>query len=149
MQIQLLQNLRAAIFVVSITLQKRFAFNNYLFQNKITAFIGVFFLTIAFIFIVTSLYQFIRSKNSIITIRSATSLQKTGIYQITRNPMYLALFMVYLGLTCLLGNWWNLILLPLLLVMIQKYVVKNEEKYLEREFGQEFIDYKLKVRRWL
>jgi len=63
--------------------------------------------------------------------------------------MYLGLVFAYLGLTCFLGNCWNLLLLPLLILLIQEYVIKKEERYLQEEFGQEYESYKSKVRRWL
>lgn len=73
----------------------------------------------------------------------------TGIYGITRNPMYVGLAMVYLGITCIIGNWWNIIVLPLLFLIVQEYIISREEKYLEFEFGQQYDDYKRIVRRWL
>jgi protein-S-isoprenylcysteine O-methyltransferase Ste14 len=63
--------------------------------------------------------------------------------------MYVALAFVYLGISCLIGNWWNIIFFPFILLIFQEYVIKREEKYLERAFGKEYLDYKDKVRRWL
>ena len=80
---------------------------------------------------------------------AASTLVITGPYELTRNPMYLGLVMVNLGLSFLIGNWWNIILLPLLLLIIQEYIIKKEEKYLVRKFGQQYIDYSHRVRRWL
>jgi len=119
------------------------------FHKKCTKISGIIFLIIAIFFLVKSLEQFFQSKNSLITIKPATSLQTTGIYNVTRNPMYVGLAIVYLGISCFIGNWWNVILFFLLLLIIQEYIIKHEEKYLERRFGQEYLDYKLKVRRWL
>jgi protein-S-isoprenylcysteine O-methyltransferase Ste14 len=83
------------------------------------------------------------------TIRRANTLQTTGVYAITRNPMYLSLLLVYLGLTCIAGNWWNVMLLPLLLLVVQQYIIKREERYLMRQFGNSYAEYKARVRRWL
>ena len=63
--------------------------------------------------------------------------------------MYVGLAILYLGITCLIGNWWNVILFPLLFIIVQEYIIKREEKYLELEFGKEYNDYKKTVRRWL
>ncbi len=63
--------------------------------------------------------------------------------------MYVSLLLVYTGLSFLIGNWWNLILLPLLVFIVQEYVIKREENYLDRRFGQQYADYKKRVRRWL
>ena len=111
--------------------------------------IGIILIISALFFLVRSLKQFIQTKNTVILIKPATSLQTTGIYGITRNPMYVGLALVYLGITCLLGNCWNIILFPLPFLIFQEYIIKREEKYLEIEFGQTYIDYKKTVRRWL
>ena len=111
--------------------------------------IGILFFLVAAYFSVRSMKQFIQTKNTIIPNKPAASLQTTGIYHSTRNPMYFGLMMVYLGLSCLIGNWWNIILLPLLLFIIQEFIIKKEEKYLLRKFGQEYTDYCHQVRRWI
>jgi len=85
----------------------------------------------------------------LITIKPATSLQTTGIYSISRNPMYVGLMNLYIGLSFIIGNWWNFILFPALILFIQIVVIRKEEKYLEREFGTLFLQYKQKVRRWI
>jgi Putative protein-S-isoprenylcysteine methyltransferase len=95
------------------------------------------------------LRQFFQSKNTLILIKPASSLQTNGIYRISRNPMYVGLGIIYLGLTCFFGNWWNIILLPLLFLIIQEFIIKREERYLGLEFGQQYEEYKKKVRRWL
>ena len=138
-----------AIFAVSFFLQKKVAINDSMFKKQFILGAGIIFFILALFFIARSLLQFIRSENTVVTIKGASSLQTNGIFEITRNPMYLGLVMVYLGLTCLIGNWWNLIFLPFLLLIIQEYVIKREEKYLERKFGQEYTAYKQVVRRWL
>jgi protein-S-isoprenylcysteine O-methyltransferase Ste14 len=63
--------------------------------------------------------------------------------------MYVGLTIVYLGITCFIGNWWNIILLPLLFLIVQEYVIKREEKYLVLEFGLKYEEYRRTVRRWL
>ena len=136
-------------FIAAILIQSKIKIDDAFFHEKGTKITGVIFLIIAIFFLVKSLGQVFQSKNSLITIKPATSLQTTGIYNVTRNPMYVGLAIVYLGISCFIGNWWNIILFFLLLLIIQEYIIKHEEKYLERRFGQEYLDYKLKVRRWL
>jgi protein-S-isoprenylcysteine O-methyltransferase Ste14 len=63
--------------------------------------------------------------------------------------MYVGLALVYLGISCLIGNWWDIILLSFLLLIVQEYIIKREEKYLECRFGQDYLNYKRKVRRWI
>jgi protein-S-isoprenylcysteine O-methyltransferase Ste14 len=136
------------IFLAARFVQKKISIDNSFFQLQITKFAGIFMVIISLLFLLTSLRTFFQTKNTLILVKPASSLQTRGIYMISRNPMYLGLAILYLGLTFLIGNWWNIILFPLLLLIIQEYIIKREEKYLERAFAQGYLDYKLKVRRW-
>ena len=136
-------------FIIAIFIQKRIPINNSLFQMQWLKISGIVFLVISLFFLVRSLRQFFKTNNTLVLIKPATSLQTDGIYGITRNPMYVGLAIVYLGLSCLIGNWWNFILFPALILIVQEYIIKSEERYLEREFKQEYAIYKTKVRRWL
>ena len=72
-----------------------------------------------------------------------------GPYRFTRNPMYLGMTAIFLGLAVALDNGWLLILaLPVLAVM-RFGVIAREEAYLERRFGTAYLDFKARVRRWL
>jgi protein-S-isoprenylcysteine O-methyltransferase Ste14 len=137
------------IFIAAVFIQKKIPIPDALFQYPTLKIAGIFFIIISLFFSASSLRQFIQSKNTVILIKPATVLQTTGIYGISRNPMYAGVTIMYLGLTCFIGNWWNIILLPLILLIVQEYVIKHEEKYLASEFGQQYEEYKRKVRRWL
>ncbi len=137
------------IFIAAVFIQKRIPLSDTLFHSLAIKVVGVIFLIVALFFLVRSLRQFFLTKNTLILIKPASSLQTTGIYGITRNPMYVGLAIVYLGITCFIGNWWNIILFPLLFLIVQEYIIKREDKYLEFEFGQQYDDYKRIVRRWL
>jgi protein-S-isoprenylcysteine O-methyltransferase Ste14 len=137
------------IFIAGVFIQKQIPISDGLFQLMIIKVVGVILLVIALFFLVRSLRQFSLTKNTLILIKPATSLQTTGIFGITRNPMYVGLAIVYLGITCFIGNWWNIIVFPLLLFIVQEYIIEREERYLELEFGQQYQEYKKKVRRWL
>jgi protein-S-isoprenylcysteine O-methyltransferase Ste14 len=136
-------------FLAAIFIQKIIPINNQIFHSKLIKYLGVVLIITALFFLIRSLMQFFLTKNTVILIKPATSLQTTGIYGITRNPMYVGLLLIYLGITCFIGNWWNIILLPLLIFTIQEYVIKKEERYLKIEFDEEYEKYKASVRRWL
>ena len=136
-------------FLAAEFIQKKAPINDSLFHQLLTKIVGAGFLVIALFFLLRSLRQFFLSKNTLVTIMPTNSLQTNGIYNITRNPMYIGLAILYLGISCLIGNWWNILLFPLLLLLIQEYMIKREEKYLERRFGQVYLDYRSRVRRWL
>ena len=80
---------------------------------------------------------------------AASTLVITGPYKITRNPMYLGLAFVYLGIAIAGQSVWALILLPVVLAIIQRRAIEPEEAFLEKRFGANYISYKEKVPRWL
>ncbi|MDQ6844193.1 MAG: isoprenylcysteine carboxylmethyltransferase family protein [Bacteroidota bacterium] len=136
-------------FLIALFIQKKVFIDDSLFHHRSANIAGVVLLIISLFFLVRSLRQFFQSKNTLVTVKPAFSLQTNGIYGMTRNPMYVGLAVVYLGISCLTGNWWNIILFPFLLLFVQEYIIKREEKYLERRFGQSYVGYKSKVRRWI
>ena len=136
-------------FLAAVFIQKRLPIDASVFHLQVTKVVGILLLVTSLFFLITSFRKFFQSKNTLILIKPASSLQTDGIYNISRNPMYVGLVFIYLGLTCLIGNWWNIILFPILLLIIQQYVIKKEEEYLERAFEVKYTDYKNKVRRWL
>jgi protein-S-isoprenylcysteine O-methyltransferase Ste14 len=81
--------------------------------------------------------------------RAASTLVVVGPYRITRNPMYLGLALVYLGIALADQSVWALILLPVVLNIIQRRAIEPEEAFLERRFGTSYIRYKEKVGRWI
>ena len=118
------------IFIAAIFIQKRVYIDDALFRLTLTREIGILFLITAFFFLTTSLAKFFKTRNTVILVKPASSLQTDGVYAISRNPMYVGLLFIYLGITCFIGNWWNIILVPLLIFIMQAYVIKSEEKYL-------------------
>jgi protein-S-isoprenylcysteine O-methyltransferase Ste14 len=78
-----------------------------------------------------------------------TAVVTTGIYAYTRNPLYLAMMMLYLGIGSLRNSRWHWLLALPTAVALQVAVIAREEAYLERKFGAEYLDYKARVRRWI
>lgn len=139
----------AAIFFIAWFLQKFLSINNTLMEKDATKFIGIIFFLLAVYLGMRGVARFIKTGNTLMTMKPASSLQQEGMYKFTRNPMYLGLISAYLGFTCFFGNWWHIILLPVLIIIMQEYVIKREEKYLERRFGEDYKSYQQKVRRWM
>jgi len=77
------------------------------------------------------------------------ALVTTGIHGITRNPIYLGMFLIYAGIGTAAQNLWILILLVPLAITMRYGVVAREETYLEKLFGEAYRDYKIRVRRWI
>ena len=81
--------------------------------------------------------------------RPTTSLVFTGPYRWTRNPMYLAMLLLYIGIALLFDIVWALVLTPLVMLLVVRLVIRREERYLEGKFGEEYRQYKGRVRRWI
>jgi len=80
--------------------------------------------------------------------RPTTLIVTTGPYRWTRNPMYLAMTLIYTSLAIGLDSPIALALLPMVLLTIRTQVIAREERYLEAKFGDEYRRYKTEVRRW-
>ena len=81
--------------------------------------------------------------------RPTATIVTSGIYGITRIPMYLGMAVVYLGITILMRSLWPLVLLPAVLLCVDRLVIAKEERYLAGKFGETYLAYKSKVRRWI
>jgi len=73
----------------------------------------------------------------------------TGPYKYSRNPIYILFCGIPIGLGIAFNTYWALFAFIPGLIIVYYTAVKKEEKYLETKFGQEYLDYKDKVRRWL
>lgn len=112
-------------------------------------FIGVFLIVGAVSFALIAVYQFWRAKTHIEPWKPASSLMLGGVFAYSRNPIYLSFIIITLGIGLVLNNIWILFSAGPLLIALSFLVVKKEELYLERIFGDLYVDYKKRVRRWL
>lgn len=101
------------------------------------------------VFSLSAIGLFFRARTSLIPIRPAKTLVTAGVYRISRNPMYIGLVFLYVGLTLWFGLGWPFLLLPFVVALIQVSAIAPEERYLRRRFGQTYLDYQASVRRWL
>ncbi len=100
---------------------------------------------------VAGVYEFRKVKTTVNPVKpeNASSVVNTGVFAYTRNPMYFALLLLIVAL----GLWWqhlSVILCGALFVSyMNRYQIKPEEQVLERLFGDEYLKYKNRVRRWI
>ncbi len=73
----------------------------------------------------------------------------SGPFRFSRNPLYLAMTLLYLGLALFLNTLWPVVLSPILLTIMLFGVIFREERYLLLKFGTKYLKYKVAVRRWL
>jgi len=95
------------------------------------------------------LRQLIRAHTSPDPHAPTTSLVTTGVYRFTRNPIYLGYFCMTLGLPLIFGNIWGLVAASVQVYLFNRLIITREESYLSGKFGQDYLDYKSKVRRWV
>ena len=99
--------------------------------------------------IVTAIAQMRRAETNVEPWKPTTAILDSRLYAVSRNPIYLAMILIYLGLSFLFNSIWFLPILPIVLLVIYYGVILREEKYLERKFGDEYLNYKNRVQRWL
>jgi protein-S-isoprenylcysteine O-methyltransferase Ste14 len=92
---------------------------------------------------------FRKRSTTTIPFETPTSLVTSGPYRFTRNPMYVGLTLVYLGVAGTRAEVWPVIVLPVLLAYVNFIVVPVEERHLHDAFGDAYEQYGARVRRWL
>ncbi len=110
---------------------------------------GALFIVIGLIITIWSAVLFIKAGTEIKPFEESTHLVTQGMYQLTRNPMYLGMVMILLGIALLFGTLTPFIMIPIFVWLIQTIFIKNEEIVMEKTFGDEYRAYKERVRRWL
>ena len=93
--------------------------------------------------------QFRRHDTTIIPFEQSTALIAKGPYRYSRNPLYISMTLILVGLWILLGSLSPVVVVPLFVWWISTRFIANEERHLEAQFGRTYLEYKTKVRRWL
>lgn len=93
--------------------------------------------------------QFRRHDTTIIPFEQSTALIAEGPYRYSRNPLYISMTLILVGLWILLGSLSPVVVVPLFVWWISSRFIANEERHLEAQFGRTYLEYKTKVRRWL
>jgi protein-S-isoprenylcysteine O-methyltransferase Ste14 len=81
--------------------------------------------------------------------KPTTTIITSGPYRFSRNPLYLGLTIIYLGLSLAVNSWWCLLLLIPIGLLMHFQVVVREERYLKGKFGDTYRQYQSRVRRYL
>ena len=110
---------------------------------------GIVLILAGLAIVLTAISQMRRAKTNVEPWKPTTAILDTGIYGISRNPIYIAMVLVYAGIAFLFNSFWFLPPLILVLLIIHFGVILREEKYLAGKFGDDYLNYKNRVRRWL
>ena len=81
--------------------------------------------------------------------KPSTTVVTNGLYRYSRNPIYVGVTALYLGLAFVANTWWALVLLVPVLIVMHWGVIAREERYLDAKFGEAYRGYRAQVRRWL
>ena len=96
-----------------------------------------------------SLLAFRGVGTGIVPFDPATALVTGGLYRYTRNPMYLGMVLLLVGVAIALGSLGAWLPIPVFVWIIQARFIVGEERFLEQTFGESYVAYKRGVRRWL
>lgn len=77
------------------------------------------------------------------------SFVTSGPFRYSRNPIYVSLGALYLGMACVLNTLWLVVLFPLAVWLVQRFAIEQQELYLTAVFGKEYEAYATRVRRWI
>ncbi|MEL7834587.1 isoprenylcysteine carboxylmethyltransferase family protein [Fodinibius sp. Rm-B-1B1-1] len=109
---------------------------------------GIIILGSGIVLQVICLQVFKKAKTTPLFQKPTTNILESGPYARSRNPIYIAVFLQFIGLSFLINTWWLIAALPILYVYLRYGVIAREEQYLEQKFGEEYRRYRSNVPRW-
>ena len=118
------------------------------FLPSILALLGPLVTVCAVILFVLSFREFRAAGTSVRGTERTTTIVGTGPYRFSRNPIYVSFILLGLGLSVWLNGLWLLVTLVPAVGFIVVVVIPREERFLERNFGDQYSSYKATVRRW-
>ena len=98
---------------------------------------------------IAGIAEFSRAGTNVHPHQPALRIVSTGPYRLTRNPMYLGALLFLLGLALSGSMDWLLVLLVPVAAILHYGVVRREERYLTDKFGDPYLDYLARTKRWL
>lgn len=96
-----------------------------------------------------SLWLFARHQTGLLPGQTTNTIITEGPFGVSRNPLYLGLLALYLGLALLAPTFWGLVLFPAAVLLVLWGAIRPEERYLHERFGSPYDEYTRRVRRWL
>ena len=121
------------------------------FDTGFNSWIGAGLMVLGALIALLGVAQFRRHRTTINPLEpeKASALVTTGIFRISRNPMYVGILFALIGIGFLLGSAGALIVALLFAPLITALQIRAEEAAMRERFGSEFDDYAARVRRWI
>ena len=117
-------------------------------QGTQTRWPGIALIAIALILALTALVQFHRAKTHVEPWRPTSTLIEHGLFRYSRNPIYLAFCIATAGIGLWFNSGWILLAIAPLALVLQTLIIRREEQYLANKFGESYLAYRQRVRRW-
>jgi protein-S-isoprenylcysteine O-methyltransferase Ste14 len=111
--------------------------------------VGALLIVVSVFLVLAVLVQMSRAKTSFDAGKPTTVLITTGVFRLSRNPTYLSLALLQVGLALAFQSLWVLLLVIPAVAVTHWGVILREERYLHGKFEAEYLQYSRKVRRWL
>jgi protein-S-isoprenylcysteine O-methyltransferase Ste14 len=111
--------------------------------------IGVVCVLVSLPLALATLHALSRALTSVDPMKPTTALVTEGPFRYSRNPIYVALTLLYVGVALLINALWILLLVVPAVLVLRYGVIAREEVYLARKFGDAYRQYTAQVRRWL
>ena len=121
----------------------------YQYLHEPVTYLGIVLVFCGIVISAVSVGMFKKADTGIEPFDEATALITAGFYRYTRNPMYLGMFLMLFGVAFLLGGVGALFPIPIFFLIIRNHFVLGEERFMEAVFGQQYLEYKSAVRRWI
>jgi protein-S-isoprenylcysteine O-methyltransferase Ste14 len=99
--------------------------------------------------VISAVRALLRGRTAFDARKPTTSIVTDGAFRYSRNPTYLSLTLLYVGVALMLDSLWVLVMVVPAVAVTQWGVVLREERYLESKFGEEYRRYAQRVRRWI
>ena len=104
---------------------------------------------VAFLIAIPTFVQFAKAKTHVDPYKPVTAIITKGPFRWTRNPLYLGMAIIQLGIAAAVDGTWIAVLIIPTIAVLNAGVIAREERYLEQKFGEEYLAYKAAVRRWV
>lgn len=117
--------------------------------HALAAALGILLVVAAVVLFAGSVGKFRAAGTPVPGNKATTVIVRAGPYRFSRNPIYLALSLLHLGIAIWVNSLWLVATLIASVAVMACVVIPREEQYLARRFGAEYLDYKKSVRRWV
>ena len=98
---------------------------------------------------VAAISTLVRARTTFLPNRESNTLVVAGPFALSRNPIYVGFMSIYVGIALVTNIAWPILILPLVWIVMRMYIIAREERYLAAKFGDSYVQYRRRVRRWL